>query len=128
MKIEEIRKILNAKVLTEKENLGREIYCAGASDLMSDVLAYARPKMVLITGLTTNQVIYTCEMAQIDIIVFARGKEPTKEVVELAKEKGFVLLATKLPVYETCGILYEAGLTGTMLEPLKAEKRKKRKA
>lgn len=128
MKIEEIKKILNAKVLTGKENLEREIFCAGASDLMSDVLAYARPKIVLLTGLTTNQVIYTCEMAQIDTVVFARGKEPTKEVIELGKEKGFILLATKLPVYEACGILYEAGLMGTMLEPLKTEKRKKRKS
>jgi predicted transcriptional regulator len=127
MKISEIKKILNAKVLTGKENLDKEIYCAGASDLMSDVLAYARPKIVLLTGLTTNQVIYTCEMAQIDTIIFVRGKEPSKEVIELAKEKGFVLLATKLPLYDVCGILYEAGLTGTMLEPLKEEKRRKTK-
>lgn len=126
MKISEIKKLLNAKVLAGKERLEMEVFCGGASDLMSDVLAYARPKIVQLTGLTTNQVIYTCEMAQIDVVVFVRGKEPPKQVIELAKEKGFVLLATKLPLYEACGVLYEAGLTGTMIEPLKAEKRKKK--
>ncbi len=127
MKLSEIKKIVNAKILCGKEQIETEVFCGGAADLMSDVLAYARPKILLLTGLTTNQVIYTCEMAQIKAILFVRGKEPAKDVVELAKEKGFVLLATKLPLYEACAVLNEAGLMGTMIEPIKPEKERKRK-
>lgn len=127
MKLSEIKKLLNAKILCGKERLDTEVFFGGASDLMSDVLAYARPKIVQLTGLTTIQVIYTCEMAQISVIVFVRGKEPPQEVINLGKEKGFTLLATKLPLYEACGILYEAGLTGTMIGTSKVKKEKKRK-
>lgn len=127
MKIKEIAKALNGEILTGKEFSEKEIFFVGASDLMSDVLAYAKPNSLLLTGLTTQQVIYTCEMAQISSIVFVRGKVPSEEVLNLAKEKKFVIIATKLPLYEACGILYKLGLPGTYIEPLK-DNRKRRNA
>lgn len=125
MKIKEIAKALNGEILTGKEFSEKEIFFVGASDLMSDVLAYAKPNSLLLTGLTTQQVIYTCEMAQISSIVFVRGKVPSEEVLNLAKEKKFVIIATKLPLYEACGILYKLGLPGTYIEPLKDNKKRR---
>ena len=131
MKISKIKEILEADVLTGEDHLDREVFTAGASDLMSDVLAFGEPHSLQLTGLITNQVIYTCEMAQRNAIVFVRGKVPSDEVISLAKEKGFVVLATKYPLFESCGMLYEAGLLGTTISPIEksrqARKTKKRK-
>lgn len=124
MKLVEVKKLLNCEVLCGEEFLEREIFYAGASDLMSDILAFSKPHCLQLTGLTTNQVIYTCSMAMIKSIVFVRGKIPEKSVIDLAKKEDFVLLATKLPLYESCGILYLSGLSGTVITTLGKKKRK----
>jgi len=126
MKLSEIKKILDAEVLTGKEFLDREVITGGAADLMSDVLAFGEPHSLQLTGLVTNQVIYTCEMSQRNAIVFVRGKIPPDDVIKLAKDKDFVLMATKLHLFEACGKLYEAGLLGTT-SPLAGPQPKKKK-
>ena len=45
-------------------------------------------------------------------IVFVRGKRPESEVVELARQKGIVLLSTEERLFTACGILYTNGLGG----------------
>jgi len=90
-----------------------EFSCGGAADLMSDVLAFARPDSLLLTGLTHSQVVRTAEMAGILAIVFVRGKHPPPETAALAAEVGIPLLGTRYKMYEACGRLYAAGLPGT---------------
>ncbi len=112
MKLSEIRKIIEAKVLWDNDYLGKEIKMACGSDLMSDVLAFVKPGSLLLTGLTNPQVVRTAEMAEIIAICFVRGKEPQRETIKLAKEKGIPLLATKCLMYEACGRLHGKGLPG----------------
>ncbi|MBN1137258.1 MAG: hypothetical protein JXM73_11780 [Anaerolineae bacterium] len=90
-----------------------EFSCGGAADLMSDVLAFARPDSLLLTGLTHPQVVRTAEMAGILALVFVRGKHPPSETAALAAEVGIPLLGTRYKMYEACGRLYAAGLPGT---------------
>jgi len=109
MKLREIISIVGGKVLFEAD-LDMEIKCAAASDLMSDVLAFAEAGSVLLTGLCNPQTVRTAEMADIVAIVFLRGKEPAPETIELARERGIPLVTTPLPMFEACGRLYQAGL------------------
>ena len=81
------------------------------ADLMSDVLAFTHEGTLLMSGLTNPQVVRTAEMADVRAIVFVRGKIPPAETVALAKEKGIPLLASKYTMFETCGRLFQAGLT-----------------
>ena len=90
-----------------------EFNYGGAADLMSDVLAFARPDSLLLTGLTHPQVVRTAEMAGILALVFVRGKHPPPETAALAAEVGIPLLGTRYKMYEACGRLYAAGLPGT---------------
>jgi hypothetical protein len=62
MKICTIRELLDAQVLVGEENLGKHVYSACGSDMMSDVLAYVKDQAVLMTGLVNAQVIRTAEM------------------------------------------------------------------
>lgn len=112
MKISTMKELLNAKVLCCEEGIGRHVYSACGSDMMSDVLAYVKDQAVLMTGLVNAQVIRTAEMMDMICIVFVRSKEPTPEMIELARESGIVLLSTSKRMYEACGILYTNGLVG----------------
>lgn len=112
MKIREIIKILDADVLVEGEGLELDIQSVCGSDLMSDVMAYVKENVLLLTGLANPQVVRTAEMMDIKAITFVRGKVPGENVIELAKEKGITILATKHPMFIACGMLYSAGITG----------------
>ncbi|MEK7408759.1 MAG: hypothetical protein AAB225_27145 [Acidobacteriota bacterium] len=112
MRLELVKETLDCQILLGKDRLGEEVQVGCAADLMSDVLAFAKPNALLLTGLTNRQSVRTAEIAEIRAIVYVRGKLPDKEAIELAREKGIVLLATSLPMYEACGKLYALGLAG----------------
>ena len=112
MKIREMVAILGADVLCGAEKLDEEVFTAFGSDMMSDVLACADEQTVLLSGLLNPQVIRTAEMLDMECIVFVRGKQPSEEMIALAKEKGITLLATKLTMFLSCGMLYANGLQG----------------
>lgn len=116
MKISQIKEILEAQVLCGEENLEKEVHSACGSDMMSDVLAYVKNQAVLLTGLVNSQVIRTAEMMDMVCIVFVRKKQPTAEMIELAKESGIVVMHTPLRMYEACGKLYSSGLCGESRE------------
>lgn len=109
MEFEEIKEILLAESLVEPRKKIEVLTVCGA-DLMSDVLAFSKEKSALLTGLTNPQVIRTAEMIDLVMVVFVRGKIPPKETIKLAKEKEIPILVTDKPLYESCGLLYEAGL------------------
>lgn len=113
MKLSEIRDILDAEVVCGTEHLDREVTSAFGSDMMSDVLAFAKDQSVLLTGLVNSQTIRTALMLDMLCVVFVRAKKLTDDVIELAKESGITVLSTNLRMYETCGKLYGAGLKGS---------------
>lgn len=112
MKLREIISILEAEVLAGGENLDLNIASACGADLMSDVMAFVKDSVLLLTGLVNPQVVRTAEMMDIKVIVFVRGKNPGQNIIDLAKEKGITVLATKYPMFIACGKLYSSGLTG----------------
>lgn len=116
MRLRQILDIVEGTLLTSGANLDLEISCAAGADLMSDVLAFARPRALLLTGLTNPQVVRTAEVADIAAIVFVRGKMPPPETIALAKEKGIPLIAAPYTMFELCGRLYEAGMASCDLE------------
>ncbi len=115
MKLSQIKSVLNADVLTGEDEAGletAEIHTACGCDLMSDVLAFVKDQSLLLTGLINPQVIRTAEMMDIVAVCFVRGKLPPPEVIELANDRGIILLKTEYPLYTACGLLYEQGLGG----------------
>lgn len=112
MKLCEILTLLDATLLTEKSNLEREVYTACGSDMMSDVLAYVKDQAVLLTGLNNPQVVRTADMMDMICIVFVRGKKPDDMLIALAAERGIAVMATNMPMFAACGILYSNGLHG----------------
>lgn len=112
MKLRQIKEILEAKTLGQYEDLDLEIRYGYGADLMSDVLAFIVEGCLLLTGLTTEQVIRTAEVVDVKAIVFVRGKTPPPNVIKMADEKNITLLSTNCTMYLACGRLYSAGLPG----------------
>ncbi len=113
MKLSEVRRVLQAEVLSGEELLDAvEALSACGADLMSDVLAFTKERTLLCTGLTNAQVVRTAELIDLCGLIFVRGKRPPTEVVAMAAERHLPVLLTKYPLYETCGLLFAAGLPG----------------
>jgi len=112
MKLREIISLLEGGLVSKKADLDMDIVCAAAADLMSDVLAFAEPGSLLLTGLVNPQAVRTAEMADIVAIVFVRGKRPPPETIALAEEKGIPLVAAPYTMFEMCGRLHRAGIRG----------------
>ncbi|HOO87381.1 MAG TPA: transcriptional regulator, partial [Synergistales bacterium] len=76
MKLRDIASQIRAEVLSGEELLDDiDIECAYGADLMSDVLAFARPGSLLLTGLTNIQIVRTAQMLDLPAVVFVRGKK-----------------------------------------------------
>lgn len=110
MKISQIIDTLHAKVVTDANFEDLQITKAFSSDLMSDVLTLDEENILLISGLVNIQLIRTAEMADIQVVVLARGKRATTDMVKLANENGLVILETPRSIFGASGILYEHGL------------------
>ena len=112
MKLSQIVETLEAKVLTRDDLLEKDIDTCGASDLMSDILAGLSEGCILLTGLTTVQVIRTAMVAGVGAVVFVRGKTPPQEVIDLADNQDLPLLSSPYSMFVSCGRLHACNLTG----------------
>lgn len=111
MKLADIARLLGAQFITGADQAARDVGRAFAADLLSDVLAMVQEEgVLLITGMTTPQVVRVAEVMNMGAVLFVRGKIPPSATVEYATGAGVPLLATSQDMYETCGALYQTGL------------------
>jgi predicted transcriptional regulator len=112
MKLSEIVKALDAQLIVGDNCLGNELNTCGASDLMSDILAGLSEGSILLTGLTTIQLIRPAMVSGVGAVVFVRGKKPPQEVIDLAKANGLPLISSPYSMFVSCGRLHACNLTG----------------
>lgn len=112
MKLQEVKEILNADIIVGKDQMDMEVTAAFGADLMSDVLAFAKPGSLLLTGLTNPQIIRTSDVLDIAAIILVRGKRPLPETIQLAEELRIPLLTTQYILFEAVGRLYSKGIVG----------------
>lgn len=110
MTVAQLAEVLDASFHTVTPRLDLELKSACGADLMSDVMAFVKEDVVLLTGLLNIQTVRTASLLDIEVIVFVRGKVPTHEMISQAEEDGIMLLTTKHSLFLACGRLYEAGL------------------
>ena len=110
MKLYEVQRVLGASQIWGHHCLDRDVATACGADLMSDVLAFTKDGALLLTGLTNPQVVRTADVGGLTAIVFVRGKIPSQEATEMAKELDIPLFSTPHTLFEACGILFSKGL------------------
>jgi predicted transcriptional regulator len=107
LSLDQVRELLQAEACWAPD-LSAPVNSVGAADLMSDVLAFGRPGMLLLTGLITTQAVRTAAITDLTALVFVRGKLPPEDVLMMAKQAGMPVLSTPLTMFEASGRLYEA--------------------
>ncbi|MBD3335572.1 MAG: transcriptional regulator [Candidatus Eisenbacteria bacterium] len=112
MKLAEVQQLLQGEVITSFDGVDPDITSCMGTDMMSDVLAFAEPGALLVTGLTNSQSVRTAGIADAAGIVYVRGKSPDEQAVNLAEKLRIPVLSTKHGMFETCAILCNAGLKG----------------
>ena len=112
MKLAEIKELLHCEVLAGEEDLSVDISQVVASDGMSEILAFAKSRELMITGLTNIQSIRTADIAGVSAVIYCRGKLPDEKVIEFARQKHIPVLATKMGMFNICGVLFNKGLKG----------------
>jgi predicted transcriptional regulator len=76
-----------------------------ASGLMSDVLTTEEEGILLVSNLSTAQVIRTADMVGAYAILITNGKSLSEDMVDMARDLGISLLRTDHPMFETCYLL-----------------------
>ncbi|MEW5867550.1 MAG: DRTGG domain-containing protein [Bacillota bacterium] len=117
MRLRDVVRILEAQVLTGEDRLDEEVEAACGCDLISDILAFTKARMLVLTGLVSPQMVRAAEMMDLAGIVFVRGKKPPSDIVGMAREAGLPVLCTSYPLYDSSGLLFEAGLPGRCARP-----------
>ena len=113
MRLDDISGILGCEILGAAQ-CDIDVDVVVASDGMSEILAFYSPHALMLTGLTNVQSVRTAVVADVQVIVYVRGKRPTDRVLQLVREKRIPILATTLGMFDCCGLLYRAGLRGAM--------------
>ncbi len=96
------------------DNLGAEVIHIGeafdkldvknifAGDMMSEVLVRDDENRIIVTALTTDQVIRTADIVEAAGIILINGKRPQESMKKLAEESDITMLSTKMSMFKTC--------------------------
>ncbi len=106
MTIKELVEKMNFAVFCGEENLGTEIKGGYVSDLLSDVMGFAREGDAWVTLQTHKNVIAIASLKELACVILVKGNKPDDDMLEQAKEEGIPVLGTAEQTFETAGKLY----------------------
>lgn len=104
-------KVSVAKIV---EAVNGELLCEGdydyvrwvvSSGLMSDVLTTEEEEILLVSSLTSPQVVRTADMVGANAILIGCGKPVSEDTVNLAKNLDLTIIRTASPVFEACCLM-----------------------
>ena len=108
MTLAELSQKLGLKPLTELHDT--EVQGAYVSDMVSDVMAGAKPGSLWITTQTHKNIVAAANLVDIAAVVVTSGRAVADEVVEMANRADLTILSTDLDTYVLVGKLHEAGV------------------
>jgi len=111
MTLQEIIEKLNLTVLTTPKDFAT-IHPGGgyASDLLSCVMAGAKPGHVWVTLQAHINIVAVAALTDTAAVIVTEGATPEPEVVEKANSQGVTLLGTSEGTYQVAGKLWEMGI------------------
>ena len=106
MKVFELIEKFGLKVFSGKAGLENEISGAYVSDLLSDVMGFARENQVWITLQTHRNVIAIASLKDLAAVILVKGLQPDAETLKHSEEEGIPLLGTEMDTFKMAGKLY----------------------
>jgi len=106
MTFEQIANALECEIIHKGNSFNTiNIINVSAGDMMSEVLVSDEENRILITALTTDQVIRTADIVEAIGVILINGKQPQNSMRNLAAESDMTLLSTSLSMFEVCIVL-----------------------
>ena len=107
MTVKELVEKMNLTVFCGQGNLDREIKGGYTSDLLSDVMGFAREGQVWITLQTHKNVLAIASLKELAAILLVKGNKPEEDMLEQAVDEGIPVLGTDAQTFETTGKVYQ---------------------
>lgn len=107
MNLQELIQVFNLKVFTCKDNLNKDVEGGYVSDLLSDVLADAKPNQLWITLQTHKNIVAIAQLKQLSAVILVKGLEPNENTVKKAEEEKIILLGSEKETFDLVGDLTE---------------------
>ena len=108
MKVAELNAKLGLKALNAIHD--KEMNGVFISDMVSDVMAGAKPGALWVTTQTHKNVVAAANLVDISAVVVTRGKAVAQETLEMADRAEISILSTDLETYELVGELHKLGI------------------
>lgn len=106
MNLSEVVNQLKLEALIDKYK-DREIKGAYVSDLLSDVMANAKPGEIWITLQVHINIVAVATLKNLSAIIITNNRKPDEETLKKASQEGVAIFKTDLSTFETAGRLYK---------------------
>jgi predicted transcriptional regulator len=107
MKISDIIKSLDLKILSGQNGLVNEVRGGYVSDLLSDVIGNAKEGQIWITLQTHQNIIAVAALKDISAIVLVRGAVPEEDTIEKSNLENIPVLVTDMDTFTITGRIFE---------------------
>jgi hypothetical protein len=94
-------------------DLQREVQGGYASDLLSCVMARAKPGTAWLTLQAHPNVVAVASLLDLSAVVLTEGVEPELETIQRAQENGITLLGSSETTFTVAGHMSRLGVVGT---------------
>lgn len=106
MTVREIAEKLNLRVFSGAEGLDREVSGGYVSDLLSDVMGFAKDGSVWVTLQTHKNVMAIATLKELAAVIIVKGFEPEDDAKEVSDEEGIPILGSGEQTFELTGRIY----------------------
>lgn len=106
MTVREIAEKLNLKVYSGAGSLDREVTGGYVSDLLSDVMGFAKDGEVWLTLQTHKNVMAIATLKDLAAVVIVKGFEPEEDAKAVSEEEGIPILGSDEQTFELAGRIY----------------------
>jgi len=107
MKLKEITKKLNLKVITAHDKVDAEVSSGYTGDLLSDVIANSKEGNLWITLQTHQNIIAVAKLKDLSGIIIVNNRQPDEDTLKKAEEEQVPLLITDETAFNISGKLYQ---------------------
>ncbi len=107
MKVAELVEKFGFTIFAGKSGLQNEISGGYVSDLLSDVMGFARENQVWITLQTHQNVIAIASLKDLAAVIIVKGLQPDPETLKHSEDEGIPLLGTDIETFEIAGKIYK---------------------
>lgn len=106
MTVREIAENLGLKVFSGEKYLDREVSGGYVSDLLSDVMGFAKDGSVWVTLQTHKNVMAIATLKDLAAVIIVKGLEPEDDARKVSDEEGIPILGSGEQTFELAGKIY----------------------